>query len=373
MPTNPILFAIPLFLITIALEIYIAKKQNKQWYRLNDAVTNLHIGVGNQVVSLFSKAFLLWIAGSLRDSIGIFRLENNVINFFWCLLLFDFLFYWAHRWSHEVNWLWAGHVVHHQSDEYNLAVALRQPWFHNIMAFFVFLPIPIIGFDPATFLIVAALHTLYQYWIHTQAIDKLPAVFEYILNTPSHHRVHHAINEQYLDKNHGGMFIIWDRLFGTFKLEEEQPKFGITTGFQSWNPFWANVHYFQELWEKSGKMKRWQDKIKLWFARPAWVPETQKEDFVYDPKPENYDVHAETKSWDFYAAIQFLIATAGLVFLMSYYEQMPDASSIGWGLAIIVSGCISGAVLEHKKWYVAAEALRIGFVLLAVAGHVQWI
>jgi len=186
----------------------VSKEKNQKWYRLNDAITNLNIGIGNQVFSLFIKAILLWSYAYTMKEFSFFRLENTWYNFLFCILLLDFLFYWAHQWSHEINFLWGAHVVHHSSEEYNLSVALRQSWIHNLIAFFIFLPIRLIGFHPQTFILAASIHTLYQFWIHTQAIKKLPLWIEFWLNTPSHHRVHHGVNPQYIDKNYGGLLII---------------------------------------------------------------------------------------------------------------------------------------------------------------------
>ena len=160
----------------------------------------------------------------------------------------DFCFYWFHRIAHEYAAPWATHVVHHQSEEYNLAVALRQSAFEGCFAWVFYLPLAVIGFPPIWYVSMKAINLLYQFWIHTEAIDRLGPL-EWVMNTPSHHRVHHARNPKYLDKNYAGMFIIWDRMFGTFQPEEEQPVYGITKPLQSWNPLWANLAAWVELFE----------------------------------------------------------------------------------------------------------------------------
>ena len=199
MESKSFLFAFPFFFLLIGIELFIGWRKKKKYYRFNDSITNLNIGVGNQIVSLFLKSFIYGTYIFIYDIWAFFYQESGVWSFIACFLAFDFLFYWAHRWGHTVNFFWGAHVVHHSSEEYNLAVALRQPWFHNLIAFFIFLPLPFFGFDPLLFLTAAGAHTLYQFWIHTKAIDKLPGVFEYLLSTPSHHRVHHSADPKYID------------------------------------------------------------------------------------------------------------------------------------------------------------------------------
>ena len=193
----------------------------------------------------------------------------------------DFFYYWFHRWSHEVNAGWAAHIVHHQSEEMNLAVALRQSVFQGALSWVFYLPLALVGFPPAMFLTVSALNTLYQFWIHTRAIGKLGPL-EWVLNTPSHHRVHHGRNPKYIDRNHAGSLIVWDRMFGTFQEEEEEPVYGITRPLASWNPVWANFHYWAELWRTARRATRLQDRFRIFWKPPGWRPE---ELGGYEPAP----------------------------------------------------------------------------------------
>src|SRR5207247_5460488 len=176
-----------------------------------------------------------------------------------------------HRMSHEVNAFWAAHVVHHQSEEYNLAVALRQGAFQSSFSWVFYLPLAVIGFPPLLFLTVSSLDTLYQFWIHTRAIGRLGPL-EWVLNTPSHHRVHHGRNPQYIDRNHAGTLIIWDRMFGTFEPEGHAVIYGVTEPIASWNPVWANFHAYRNLWADAKRAKHWWDKIRIWFMPPGWKP-----------------------------------------------------------------------------------------------------
>ncbi|HRN93442.1 MAG TPA: sterol desaturase family protein [Chitinophagales bacterium] len=366
-----ILIAIPFFLLSLVLEYLLGKRKNIKLYRLNDTVNNLLVGIGQQVCNLFNKAFLFGLFILIYSNFRVFEIPSTWWSILLCVVLYDFVFYWAHRWGHEVNLFWGAHVVHHQSEEYNLSVALRQSWFHNLLAFFLFLPLPLLGFPPLVFGAAAAIQTIGQFWIHTKLVNRLPKFLEYVLNTPSHHRVHHSSNAQYLDKNYGGIFIVWDRMFGTFKQEEAQFEmtYGITTQLKSWNPIWANIHYYVELWNISKSFSAFKDKFKLLFARPGWLPENViannsamekgKENFVkYDS-----DVHTNLR-W--YAAIQFVVALLGSVAFMYHFDTISTFYKCAFASVIFTSMLIIGGIFEQKKWIWIAEYFRLAVVLLSL-------
>ncbi len=189
------------------------------------------------------------------------------------LLGVDFCYYWFHRIAHHSNLGWATHIVHHSSEEYNLTTALRQGALQHFFSFIFYLPLAWIGYPPIWFASMVAFNTVFQFWVHTRTIDKLPAWIEYIFNTPSHHRVHHGQNPEYLDKNHAGILIIWDRWFGTFVPEKAPVQYGITTPLHSWHPIWSQVHYFSSLWEQMQGVPRLQDKLRVWYKNPGWTPQ----------------------------------------------------------------------------------------------------
>jgi sterol desaturase/sphingolipid hydroxylase (fatty acid hydroxylase superfamily) len=363
-PNLPILLAIPFFLMAIAIELWYQKKRNQKWYRFNDAITNLNIGIGNQVFSLFIKGILLWSYAFTMKEFSFFQLENTWYHFLLCLIIFDFLFYWAHRWSHEVNFLWGAHVVHHSSEEYNLTVALRQSWIHNLIAFFIFLPIPMLGFHPHTFILAASIHTLYQFWIHTKAIKKLHPWIEFWLNTPSHHRVHHGVNPQYIDKNHAGILIIWDRIFGTFEEEKEEVKYGITQNINSWNPAWANWHYYQEMWNLIKNAPSLWLKLKVIFAKPGWNPTTHSTpNYSIDLNRNVYDT-TTSKSLKNYIFVQFSLCIIALAAFMWFFNELSWFFKISNALLILISGVICGGILENKKWVNKIEYSRLFLVVI---------
>lgn len=364
------LLAIPAFFLCIGIEWLYGYIKKQNYYRLNDTVTNLAIGTGQQVFGLIFKAMLLGVYIWVADNYALFHIPATWWSWVLCMILFDFLFYWAHRWGHEINLFWGAHVVHHQSEEFNLSVALRQSWFHNLIAFPLFLPIPLMGFDKTTFFTVAIFHTLSQFWIHTKAIGKLHPWIEFWFNTPSHHRVHHAIDPKYIDKNHAGLLMIWDRLFGTFKEEEnsEAIHYGITTQFTSWNPAWANVHYYAEMWQKAQQMK-WIDKLRMIFARPGWLPEYlggyQAPKEVNDTAYRKFDANTNVYM-RIYASLQFILLLLGAVQFMRYYPTISLFYKTVFFALLFITMLIIGALFENKRWVMYAEYFRLVLVMLSL-------
>lgn len=233
---NIVLYAIPGFIILLLLEVWFAVKHNKDWFEAKDTASSLAMGIGNVIVGLAGKV-LVFGAYTLVYQFHIFEIE--AVWWAWILLFFgeDFSYYWFHRISHESRYFWASHVVHHSSRRYNLGTALRQTWTGDLTGGFIFwLWLPLIGFPPVFVMIQQSISLLYQFWIHTEAIDKLPRPIEFIFNTPSHHRVHHSSDPKYLDRNHAGILIIWDRIFGTFQKEEEHPTYGLVKNINTYNP-----------------------------------------------------------------------------------------------------------------------------------------
>lgn len=245
--------AIPFFLLSIALESaynYWQRAQrvkDRSFYRLNDSINDLSMGIVSQICSLFLQGAVLGIYWNFYHYFHIFDLSSNDAHT-WFLTFFavDLSYYFFHRFSHERNILWATHVPHHQSEEFNFSVALRQGAIEEWGSIWFKLPWAIVGIPLDIFFIGVALNTIFQFFVHTRFIKKLGPI-EWVFNTPSHHRVHHACNPKYLDCNYGGMLIVWDRLFGTFVEEEEEPVFGLVSPLQSWDPVYANTHYFSKI------------------------------------------------------------------------------------------------------------------------------
>ncbi len=267
---NLIHYAIPFFIITVILEIILTVKVKLEDYEFKDAGTSIIMGLGNVTIGLFTKVLILGIFLFLYQ----FRFFTITFGWWsWLILLFaeDFCYYWFHRVSHKSRFFWASHVVHHSSQKYNLSTALRQTWSGSFYTFIFWLPLVLIGFHPIMILVQMSISLLYQYWIHTELINKMPKWFEYIFNTPSHHRVHHATNPQYLDRNHAGIFIIWDRIFGTFEPEVEKPIYGLVKNIDTYNPikiaFLEWFYLFKDVMYSNTSMI---NKLKYLIKPPGW-------------------------------------------------------------------------------------------------------
>jgi len=233
---NLIHYAIPFFILTLIIEIVLTSRRQMKSYTFKDAAASISMGLGNVFIGLFAKALVFSALTYVYLHFRIFTIP--FVWWAWILVLLadDFCYYWFHRISHENRFFWASHVVHHSSQRYNLSTALRQTWTGSFMSFVFWLPMALAGFHPIMILAQMSVSLLYQYWIHTELIDKMPRWFEAIFNTPSHHRVHHATNPQYLDRNHAGILIIWDKLFGTFEPEVEKPVYGLVKNISTYNP-----------------------------------------------------------------------------------------------------------------------------------------
>ncbi|MDQ6786754.1 MAG: sterol desaturase family protein [Acidobacteriota bacterium] len=265
---KPIVTAIPIFALLIAIEAWLLLRENRENFDRKDTWTNIFIGFASvawgALFGLVTGSFYLWIY-----EITPFKMPMETV-WAWAFLLFvdDFAYYWFHRISHEVRFFWNFHVVHHSSNQYNLSVAVRQSWFSGVAHWIFYLPAALLGFPLWAFVTMHGLNLIYQFWIHTKLVGKL-GFLEKILNTPSHHRVHHGVNDQYLDRNYAGIFIIWDKMFGTFTEETETPRYGIIKPLDGYNPLWINAHGWTETWQAMKTRQTLYGKIRCIFGAPA--------------------------------------------------------------------------------------------------------
>jgi len=267
---NLIELAIPGFILLMTLEAIADAFMRRDLYEIKDSAASITMGLGNVAVNLVAKAMQLAIFGAIYR----FRIFSLGYQWWvWALLFFcdEFSYYWFHRASHECRLFWASHVVHHSSQRYNLSTALRQSWTGTFMSWIFWAWLPLIGFRPMMVLTMQAISLLYQFWIHTELIRSLGPL-ERILNTPSHHRVHHGANPRYIDRNHGGTLIVWDRLFGTFAPEDETPRFGLTTNLRTYNPVRIAFHEWADIWKDVRRTTLLGDRLRYIFGRPGWRP-----------------------------------------------------------------------------------------------------
>ena len=269
---DPVDLAIPAFILLVLAEMLVARLRDRRRYCPRDTLTSLGLGFGSTIAGLLTGGALFALAMWLYQ----FRLFD--LGFSWwvfvaAFVLDDVCYYWFHRTAHRVRWFWAAHVIHHSSQHYNLSTALRQTWTGFIAFGFIFtLPLYLIGFHPAIVAFVSGVNLIYQFWIHTEVIGRMPRWFEAVMNTPSHHRVHHATNPRYLDANYAGVFIIWDRMFGTFVEEraDDRPRYGIVRNLAGFNILWAAVHEWigiaRDVWSAPG----WRNKLGYMIREPGW-------------------------------------------------------------------------------------------------------
>lgn len=275
---NPVDYAVSGFILLVLIEMLWARRRSPDAYEPRDTLVSLAMGLGSTVAGVLSAGAI----GALYFKVFEFRLFE--IGWAWwawaaCFVLDDLAYYWIHRFGHRVRWMWASHVNHHSSQHYNLSTALRQTWTGTIALGFLFrLPLVVLGFHPAMIAVCVGFNLIYQFWFHTEAIDRLPRWFEAVFNTPSHHRVHHATNPIYLDRNYAGVFIVWDRLFGTFQpeLREERPHYGIIKQLGSFNLLWVAFHEWigiaRDVWSAP-----WGSKLGYLWRPPGWSHDNSRD------------------------------------------------------------------------------------------------
>lgn len=273
--TTVIWFAAPIMFALVLVEYLVGKKQKLNLYNGKDFLASLSIGLGNLVLNGFMKlgmfaVFLFFF------NLAPFKIPHTWWSYVLCLVILDFCRYWAHRIAHEQRFWWSTHVVHHSSEHYNFSVSFRLSWTQNLKIVF-FLPVILMGFHPLVFFIVHQIEVLYQFWIHTELIRKLPKPIEYVFTTPSHHRVHHSVNERYIDKNYGSTFIVWDRMFGTFQEEDEPARYGITKPVNSYNPIFLVFHEWLEVGKDIFRAKSLKQAWIILFGSPV---DKHKEDMA---------------------------------------------------------------------------------------------
>lgn len=370
MTLKPTTLAIPLYFILIGIELIMNHYQKRKLYRLNDSITNINAGASQQVVGILMKLVGISLYEWIYLNFALTNLASNWYNFIILFMLYDLCYYWAHRLSHEINLFWSAHVVHHQSEEYNLSVALRQSWFQAVWTAPVYLPLALMGFNPIDLVFVSGINLIYQFWIHTEIVGKM-GFLEYFMNTPSHHRVHHGRNPKYIDKNHAGVFIIWDKMFGTFQPEEEKPVYGITTPVNSWNPVWANFAHFKTIGSQLKESRNFIDVFKTLFYKPGWSTKLS----AYVPIPE---VTRETtpkyntiipQSINLYLFFQYLLATVGGAIFLFKSTSLSVENNLLAGAIIVSNVAIMGLIFEGKKWAYLLEFFR----LLLTALFLQYI
>jgi sterol desaturase/sphingolipid hydroxylase (fatty acid hydroxylase superfamily) len=366
-----ILYAIPFFLGCIALEYVISKRNAQQVYRFHDAVTSLNIGFISETIRSVLKLMSIFVYALVVDQVAAFEwdLKNPavwVVAFF----MYDFFYYWAHRSGHEVNLLWASHVVHHSSEEFNLSTALRQSWTNQIFYWVFYLPMAIVGIPVKVFVITALVSALYQFWSHTRLVGKLGWA-DRIFVTPSNHRCHHGRNDYCIDKNYGGTLIIWDRIFGTYTEERDNEPvvYGTLTPLNSWNPVWGNFKNYTTLWRDMRGAKGWREKLYVVFAPPGRINTSSS---VQTPEPITQRFATPVTRWQ-----QIYGWLASGVVLALVIELLRVAPDLNWPARVVFTAMIIlntaglSRIFEGRAGAVKLEASRC-LLMFGCLGAGMW-
>ena len=366
-----ITLAVPAFFILIFIELIYGLVSGKSNYRLNDTFTSISLGLISRYIPLLG----LGIQGAAFAYVAQYynlKLFSPSSLWVWILafFLYDFCYYWMHRLHHEVKVLWATHVVHHHGEEFNLSTALRQTSTGFLWKWIFYLPIFIVGIPPEVFVTVAGVNLVYQFWVHTEHIPKL-GWYEYVFVSPSNHRIHHAQNKHYVDANYGGVFILWDRIFGTYKeeMEELKPIYGTAKPLRSWNPFKANLDIFREMLLDSSRTKSFKDKIGVWFSRPNWRPEDVKIKYpiikndLENFEPYNPEVSSQVKIYGWIQLLFLLVISAVITSTVGAQTYLETSL---FALILVASVTISLVAFENFNLKVLPEVAKSIIVLALI-------
>ena len=366
---NPILFAIPVFMAFVGLEAWLAWRRGLKVYRLHDALTSINIGAMSETIRALLKLLSVAVYALVVERVGAFSWDLKS-PWVWILAFFmyDFFYYWAHRSGHEVNLLWAAHVVHHSSEDYNLSTALRQSSTNQVFYWLFYLPMAIVGIPVTVFVIIALISVVYQFWSHTQLVGKLGWA-DRVFVTPSNHRVHHGRNDYCLDKNYGGTLIIWDRLFGTHVAErdDEPVVYGTLVPLQSWNPLWGNLKNYVNIWRQVRSTSGWSNKLMRVFAPPGWGSDDAPAPLVTPVASfSRFDTPA-LKWQQAYGVLASAVVLGLLIHLLIAAPNLSVPQRAAYAALLVLHAVGMAWVFEGKPWALHFEAARAMLVFGALA------
>jgi sterol desaturase/sphingolipid hydroxylase (fatty acid hydroxylase superfamily) len=357
-------FAIPFFILLMLAEYYVAKKRKMNVFNLHNSIANVSIGIAERLTDILVSGSFYFLYNYLQHRFGIFHIKPGVAVWILLLLMTDLIWYWYHRLAHEVNLFWMVHVVHHQSEEFNYTVSARITVLQALVRTGFWCILPIIGFPASMIAVMLLIHGLYPFFVHTRVIGKL-GILEKILVTPSHHRVHHACNEQYLDKNYGDVFIIWDKLFGTFAEEGEEPVYGLTTQLRTYSFLWQHFHFLFELWLTVKAQATLKNKLKVIFGSPTLIDPLArtKAERIFSVKQTKLKLQEGLNSYVIWQVALLLVALSAFIY---FVPQL--GSTIKWQFtALTMLSLINcGAIMEQKKWVFNVEFMRLLTVISIV-------
>lgn len=373
-----LVFVMPIFLLLIIIEKIYGHYKGEDTSPNMDSVSSISSGMVNSVKDVLGLSITLISYDWIASKIAIFHLETTTVAYIIGFIVIDFYGYWSHRFSHQINFLWNKHAIHHSSEEFNLACALRQPISSFVNLFtFLLIPAALLGVPSKVIAVTLPIHLFFQFWYHTKHIKKI-GFLENILVSPSHHRVHHAINPEYMDKNHSQIFIIWDKLFGTFQeeLEAVPPVFGITRPAQTWNPIRIN---FQHLWlmiTDAWHAENWKDKFAIWFKPTGWRPENFEEKYPVHKIKDVYTFEKygtqHSKKLMIWSIVQAIITLLFISYLYNSIAIIGVPNVFIYGAFIFITVYSYTELMDARKISILWEILRFAFGIAIIAYLGDW-
>jgi sterol desaturase/sphingolipid hydroxylase (fatty acid hydroxylase superfamily) len=363
MQLNYLAFAVPLFIFLMLIEFFVARKRGKNFFNFTNSIANINVGIAERLLDTLVTGLFFFVYDYLNRHFGIFHIQSSI--FLWVALFIctDFTWYWYHRLAHEINVFWAAHIVHHQSEDFNYTVSARITVFQAVLRTGFWCILPVIGFPAEMITSVLLIHGLYPFFIHTRMIGKL-GFLEYVLVTPSHHRVHHASNPEYLDKNYGDVLIIWDKLFGTFKKEESEIVYGLTKPLKSNSFLWQHFHFLLELAWAVKNEKGFINKMRMLFGRPDAV-DPDLRDKLEDRLGIVNNNSSAGNDLNRYVVWQVVFTLIVLFLFILFEYQLSWQIQMLFTFFILITLVNCGAILEQRQWIFYLEYSRI-MILLTV-------
>lgn len=370
--------AVPVFLFFFFVEKLVAWKKGRQVIRGLDSVSSFSSGITNVVKDVLGLGITIISYEWLVKKLALVHLEATALTYIIAFLAIDFQGYWVHRWCHKINFFWNYHIIHHSSEEFNLSCALRQS-ISNLLNVFTFLLLPaaLLGVPEKVIATVAPLHLFLQYWYHTQLIDKM-GFLEKIIVTPSHHRVHHAINKEYMDKNLSQIFIVWDKLFGTFQqeLDDVKPVYGVTRPVKTWNPVKINFVHLWLLIRDAWRTRSWKDKLRIWIMPTGWRPADVKEKFpvetihdVYQYKKFDPPASRALIAWSW---VQMFFNYFLLIYFFSHIAQIGSPSIFYYGFFVVLSIYAYTELMDGNSQAFYLEFIKSALGLFIIYQYGDW-
>jgi len=368
MKLNYLALAVPMFLLFIYLEYVASRRKGLNYFNSRNTIANLSIGIAERLLDVFVTGYFFFFYDFLQKNYGLFDIKPGILLWLGLFIVTDFIWYWYHRLAHEISIFWAVHVVHHQSEDFNYSVSARITVFQAVVRTGFWSVLPLIGFPASMITTVLLVHGLYPFFIHTQMIGRL-GILEYILVTPSHHRVHHASNPEYLDKNYGDVLIIWDKLFGTFKKEEEsrKPVYGLTEPLNTYSFLWQHFHFIVAAIIAVRRAPGWRAKFRILFGRPDNVGKDASRRAHEIFRIRNERTAEDQEGLNRYVTAQMAVLLATLFFFILFEHYMPLWASLTFLLFTFLTLINCGAIMEQKKWIFYLELARVIAILLPAA------